>query len=114
VGRAVSGVADLLHQRQAHARADHPDSSEQAASTENAQPKRQEQSHVSAGHIWRHTLELAGAGMMTTQAVAAAGNGVPATRLPAGTGMAIAGVTSIRASMILIPYLRRPRGTPPG
>ena len=36
VGRAVNGVADLLHQRQAQAREGHPDSGEQAASTETA------------------------------------------------------------------------------
>jgi hypothetical protein len=49
--------------------------------------------------------------MMTTQAVAAAGTGALATRLPAGTVMTIAGVVSLLASMILIPHLRRPRIT---
>jgi predicted MFS family arabinose efflux permease len=62
-------------------------------------------------HIRGHTLGLAGAGMMTMQAVAAACTGALATRLPAGTVMTIAGVASLLASMILIPYLRRPRTT---
>jgi MFS family permease len=57
-------------------------------------------------HIRGHALGLAGAGMMTTQALAAACTGAIAARLPAGTVMAMAGAASLVATTVLLPCLR--------
>jgi MFS family permease len=71
------------------------------------------------GHVSGHALGLAGAGMMTAQAVAAACTGALADVLPAGTVMALAGVASLLATAIVMSWLRgheRPTGParPPG
>jgi MFS family permease len=57
-------------------------------------------------HIRGHALGLAGAGMMTAQGLAAACTGAMATKLPAGTVMAIAGAASLLATTVLLPCLR--------
>jgi hypothetical protein len=57
-------------------------------------------------HICGQALGLAGAGMMSMQAIAAAATGALASRFPAGAVMAAAGVASLLASTSLVPHLR--------
>ena len=58
------------------------------------------------GQISGHALGLAGAGMMTAQAMAAACTGALADTFPAGTVMAFAGAASLLATTILLSRLR--------
>jgi MFS family permease len=65
------------------------------------------------GRISGQALGLAGAGMMTTQALAAASTGALAGALPAAVVMATAGAASLLATAVLLPSLRnseRPAG----
>ena len=58
------------------------------------------------GQISGHALGLAGAGMMTAQAMAAACTGALAGTFPAGTVMAFAGAASLLTTTILLSRLR--------
>ena len=58
------------------------------------------------GQISGHALGLAGAGMMTAQAVAIGCTGALADVLPAGIVMALAGAASLLAAGVLLPRLR--------